>query len=189
MCIKERAMANLKDCPKFEVYDDYYTPKYAWEWIEHLLPKDKICWEACLLNSHMSNSKKYLQELGLNVIGETSYDYFEMKDTLEYDYIVTNIPFETKLKKKLLTEMVKQDKPFITIMNCMNVFSNYFSDIFKDHRKHLQILHPKGKIHFNKLLANGKTEYKKNTSFYCVYVAFKMNIPVEDQVLLETKTN
>lgn len=176
-------MANFKDSTKFAVYDDYYTPKYAWEWIQHLCPKDKIVWEACMLNSNMSKSKQYLQELGFNVIGDTSWDYFEMKDQIEYDYIITNIPFETKLKQKLLTSMVAEDKPFITIMNSLNIFSKYIREIFKGNEEHLQIVYPSNKIHFNKLTQDGTTEYNSKTSFYCVYVAYKMNIPAKNLML------
>jgi hypothetical protein len=30
----------------FLKFDDYMTPKYAWENIKHLIPKDKVLWEA-----------------------------------------------------------------------------------------------------------------------------------------------
>ena len=49
-------MANFKDSSHFEIHDDYYTPKSAWEQINHILPKDKVVWEACLLNSHNHKS-------------------------------------------------------------------------------------------------------------------------------------
>jgi len=31
-------MANLKDSPRFQIYDDYYTPKSAWEQIVKEFP-------------------------------------------------------------------------------------------------------------------------------------------------------
>ena len=30
----------------FTKHDDYMTPRYAWENIKHLIPRDKIIWEA-----------------------------------------------------------------------------------------------------------------------------------------------
>ena len=167
-------MANFEDCSKFEIYDDYYTPKYAWENISHLLPNDKIIWEAFLLNSHKSKSKQNLLDLGKKVIGDTSWDF--MNTIPKYDIIVSNPPFNKEIKIPILKRLVELDKPFIIILNCCNLFSNYFNDIFKNNRDDLQIIFPKGKIHFEKLMPDGKTEYKKNTSFYCVYVAYKMNI-------------
>ncbi len=52
-------MANLKDSPKFNIHNDYYTPDSAWKAINHLIPKDKVIWEACMLNSNLSQSPKY----------------------------------------------------------------------------------------------------------------------------------
>ena len=170
-------MANFKDSPKFEIHDDYYTPKSAWEQIKDLIPNDKIVWEAFLLNSHRSKSMANLKELGKNVIGNTSWDFMETEP--EFDLIVSNPPFDKEIKIPILKRLVQLDKPFIIIMNSCNIYSNYFNDIFKNVRKHLQIIHPKGKIYFEKLMEDGTTELKKNTSFYCVYVAYKMNIDNE----------
>ena len=124
-------MANLKDCPKWKVMNEYYTHEYAWKNIEHIIPKDKVIWEACMLNSHKSKSPEYLE-------------------------------------------------PFILILNSLNIYSNYMRDILKDNMKHLQFIIPKGKIHFDKLLENGDLSHVKNTSFYCIYLCYKMNISNED---------
>ena len=172
-------MANLKDSPRFQIYDDYYTPKSAWEQINHLIPKDKTVWESFMFNSTLSKSKSNLIELNNKVVGETDWDFFDKCENLEYDLIVSNPPFNKEVKIPILKKLVELDKPFIIIMNSMNIYANYFNDIFKNGRKDLQIIIPKGKIHFEKLLENGTTELKTNTSFYCVYVAYKMNIPNE----------
>lgn len=172
-------MADMKSCPRFEVHNDYYTPKSAWENINHLIPNDKTIWECCMLNSHLSKSKEHLQSLGKTVIGETFWDFFEIYDKIDYDMIITNPPFETKLKQDILKILVKIDKPFILIMNSMNLYANYFKEIFSGKEKDLQIVFPKGKIHFERLMENGEIERKNNTSFYCVYVTYKMNIPNE----------
>ena len=50
---------------KFSKHDDYMTPKYAWEAIQSLIPKNKVIWEAFYGNG---NSGKYLSELGFDVI-------------------------------------------------------------------------------------------------------------------------
>jgi len=52
--------------------DDYMTPKYAWENIKHLIPKDKIIWEAFYGDG---KSGDYLKELGFNVI-QQPVDFF-----------------------------------------------------------------------------------------------------------------
>ena len=167
-------MANLKDSPKFKIHNDYYTPKSAWEKINHLIPKDKLVWEACMLNSNLSKSPEYLTELGNKVIHDTSWDILKENHG---DIIITNPPFETKIKIKILKRLVELDKPFIIIMNSMNTFANYFTEILD--KRYIQIITHKGKINFDKM-ENDKLTKTKNCSFYCVYVAYKMNLKNED---------
>ena len=120
-------MANLKDSPKFKIHNDYYTPKCAWEKINKLIPKDKVVWEACMLNSNLSKSPQYLTELGNEVVYDTSWDILKENHG---DIIITNPPFETKIKIAILKRLVELDKPSIIIMNSMNTFANYFKPNF-----------------------------------------------------------
>ena len=90
-------MANFKDSSKYNIHDDYYTRKDTYEAIKHLIPKDKIIWEFCLLNSN-EQSKKYLQELGFNVVGDRTIDFF--KHNLG-DVLISNIPFSTDINKNV----------------------------------------------------------------------------------------
>ena len=167
-------MANCKDSPIFKIHDQYYTPKSAWEKINHLIPKDKVVWEACMLNSHLSKSPQYLKELGNEVVYNTSWDILKENHG---DIIITNPPFETKIKIAILKRLVELDKPFIIIMNSMNTFANYFTEILD--KKYIQIITPKGRINFDKM-ENNELIKTKNCSFYSVYVAYKMNIKSED---------
>jgi len=167
-------MANLKDSPIFKIHDQYYTPKSAWEKINHLIPKDKVVWEACMLNSYLSKSPQYLKELGNEVLYDTSWDILKENHG---DIIITNPPFETKIKIAILKRLAELDKPFIIIMNSMNTFANYFTEILD--KKYIQLITPKGRINFDKM-ENDKLTKTKNCSFYSVYVAYKMNLKSED---------
>jgi len=172
-------MANLKDSPIFQKYDDYYTPKSAWEKINHLIPKDKIIWEACMLNSFLSQSPKYLSDLGNNIIYSHDYDILVDSPETEYDMIITNPPFTTDIKIKILKKLKEIDKPFIIILNSMNLFTNYLREIFQGKMHELQIITPSKKIHFDKLV-NGELIETKNCSFYCIYLCYKMNLQNKD---------
>ena len=167
-------MANLSDSSHFACFNDYYTPAMAWAQITNLIPKDKIIWEACMLNSSLSKSPEYLQDLGCTVVYDTKWDCLTMRPH-NFDMIVTNPPFETPLKKKILKRFVELDKPFIIIMNSMNTFSKYLREIFKNNMEHLQIITPEGKINFGKLL-DGEVIPTNNCSFYCIYLCYKCNI-------------
>ena len=162
-------MANFKDAPIFAVYDDYYTPAWVWEKIKHLVPQDKVIWEACMLNATESTSMDIWKNWGYNIVGDKSWDILTCP-VPECDMIVTNPPFETEKKKQILQRLVNIGKPFIIIMNSTNTFSNYFHEIMD--LNNTQIIVPKQKLHFRK---NGEEE-KKNTSFYSVFVAYKMNL-------------
>lgn len=162
-------MANLKDSPKFQVYDNFFTPSWVWGKITQLIPKDKIIWEACMLNATHSKSIEIWRDFGYQVVGDTSWDILT-SEIPECDIIITNIPFETSIKQAVLKRLIEIDKPFIIIMNSMNVFSNYFQEIMN--LSYTQLITPKGKLHYCK---DGETE-KRNTSFYSLFVAYKMNL-------------
>ena len=44
-------MCDVSRCPVFNLNNEYYTQKKMWENISHLIPKDKVIWESCMLNS------------------------------------------------------------------------------------------------------------------------------------------
>ena len=123
-----------------------------------------------MLNATNSKSMEILTELGYKVVGDTSWDILNCEIPDSVDIIVSNIPFETQIKKSILKRLYEIGKPFLIIMNSCNVFSKYFHEIV-DH-EHTQIITPCGHLHYSK---NGEVE-KKNTSFYSVFVAYKMNL-------------
>ena len=75
--------------------------------------------------------------------------------------------------------------PFILLLNANVIHSNYFNEIFKNHRKHLQLIIPNGKIHYEKLDKETNTkEILKRTAFYSLFVCYKMDIPNEKLYLV-----
>ena len=151
----------------FTVHDDYMTPKHAWENIKQFIPTDKVIWECFYGNG---KSGEYLTELGFNVIHE-KVDFFE-NDLGEI--IVSNPPFS--MVKDVLKRMKELDKPFIMIMPSSKINTSYFRDFFGGDKK-LQIIIPRKRIHFDKLL-NGEIpiNYKSVCNFDCFYYCYKMNL-------------
>lgn len=166
-------MANLKDCTYFNIHDDYYTRKEAWSQITPFLDNEKVLYEFCLLNSN-EQSKKYLEELGYKVLGNRNIDFLNYnEEENDADILISNIPFSTNLKISILKKLAQLDKPFIIIMNSLNIFTKYFKDIFEG--KDIYIIYPSTKIHYDKYNKNGnKIESKNNTSFYSCYVCYKV---------------
>jgi hypothetical protein len=149
-------------------HDDYMTPKYAWEDIRHLIPADKVIWEAFYGDGA---SGKYLKELGYNVIHEP-IDFF---DNNIGDIVVSNPPFSKS--KEVLTRLKELDKPFILILPSSKINTQYVRNLFKDGVDKLQIIIPRKRIHFDKKI-EGKTpeDWKNACNFDCFYYCWKMNL-------------
>jgi hypothetical protein len=153
------ATFNTKSFLKF---DDYMTPKSAWENIKEYIPKNKIIWEAFYGDGL---SGKYLKELDFEVIHDKD-DFFNSN---KGDIIITNPPFSKS--KEVLERLKELDKPFIIILPCSKINTSYFRKLFKSN-KDLQIIIPLKRINFNKigLALNNKC------NFDCFYYCYKMNL-------------
>jgi hypothetical protein len=150
----------------FLKHDDYMTPKHAWEDIKEYIPKDKVIWEAFYGDG---KSGQYLTELGFNVIHE-QVDFFE--NDLG-DIIVSNPPFSQS--KEVMKRLAELDKPFIIIMPSSKINTSYFREYFMN--KGLQIIIPKKRIHFTKLV-DGKVpdKWKNACNFDYFYYCYKINL-------------
>jgi hypothetical protein len=149
----------------FLKHDDYMTPKSAWDNIKHLIPKDKVIWEAFYGDG---KSGTYLEELGFEVIHEP-VDFFE-NDLGEI--IVSNPPFSKS--KEIMDRLLVLDKPFILIFPASKICTSYFRK-WKD--KGLQIIIPRKRIHFEKQIEGKKPEGWKNAcNFDCFYYCYKIGL-------------
>jgi len=151
----------------FIKHDDYMTPKSSWEAIKEYIPKDKIIWEAFYGDG---KSGQYLTELGFNVIHEER-DFFD--EPPEYGCIVSNPPFSQS--KAVMKRLAELDKPFIVIMPSSKINTSYFRENYMN--KGLQIIIPRKRIHFTKLV-DGKVpdKWKNACNFDCFYYCYKMNL-------------
>jgi len=150
----------------FSKHDDYMTPKHAWEDIQHLIPKDKVIWEAFYGNG---DSGRFLSELGFDVIHEQT-DFFE---TNLGEIIVSNPPFSKS--KEVVKRLAELDKPFIMILPCSKINTSYFRENFKN--KGLQIIIPRKRIHFLKLVDGVVPDDWKNAcNFDCFYYCYKIGL-------------
>jgi len=152
----------------FIKHDDYMTPKYAWENILHLIPKDKTIWEAFYGDG---KSGTYLTDLGLNVIHEP-IDFFNDDTLPEYDILISNPPFSQS--KKIMNRLLELDKPFILILPSSKINTSYFRT-WRD--KNLQIIIPPKRIHFTKLIDGVIPEGWKNAcNFDCFYYCYNIGL-------------
>jgi len=159
-------MANFTN-ELYSNYDDWITPKSAWENIKDFIPKDKVIWESFYANGE---SGTILTELGFNVIHE-NIDFF-LHD--KGDIVVSNPPFS--LIEKVLIRLTEIGKPFILIMPSPKINTQYFQNIFRDKEK-IQIIIPKKRIQFTKSVGGKLVEDKKKScSFDCFYYCWKIGL-------------
>ncbi len=147
----------------FIKFDDYMTPKYAWENINHLIPKNKVIYEAFYGDG---KSGKYLEELGHNVIHD-KIDFFDDSKRPEYDILISNAPFSES--KEIMDKLYEIDKPFILIFPSSKINTQYFR---KWKNKGLQIIIPRKRIQFIK---NGN-ELNNKCNFDCFYYCYKIKL-------------
>jgi len=163
-------MACLPLKQKDKVDDGYNTPHHCFEDIIDFIPNREklVVYEPFILNNKYSTSKASLLSLDFKkVIGETTYDFFEMYDKLEYDIIISNPPFS--IKNKIFKLLKQIDKPFILIVPVSIITKEYF---MKDYKDQYQIIIPKKRIQFIR-----DNVQLKRCWFDCVYIAYKMNLP------------
>jgi len=157
----------------FMKHDDYMTPKHAWEDIKEYIPKVKI-WEAFYGDGTSGN---YLTELGYDVIHEERDFFTEPPE--EWDMIVSNPPFSQS--KEVLKQLLIYDKPFIMIMPSSKINTSYC----RDYKNKLQIIIPKKRIHFVKLVDGKVPDKWKNACYFdCFYYCYKINLS-KDIIWLE----
>jgi len=154
------AALSMMTNPETPKDDDYMTPKSAWEQIQHLIPKDKVIWEAFYGDG---NSGKFLGELGFNVIHE-NIDFFEHN---KGDIVVSNPPFT--LKFPILKRLKELNKPFILLLPASVLGSKQLHSLFGNE---LQVIVPDGRINYIK---NG--ELTKGVWFASFYYCWKVGLP------------
>jgi len=166
----------------FQKHDDYMTPKSAWEAIAEFIPDNKTIWDPFFGDGA---SGEYLQEIKPNSeVQHFDGDFFELIKSHYFEdcCIVTNPPFSKS--KEVLNAMKKAGIPFIMILPSSKICTQYFRKLFENSEDPIQIIIPRKRIHFKKLLWDEETEewkeplnWKNCCNFDCFYYCWKMNLP------------
>jgi hypothetical protein len=150
----------------FKKFDDYATPKEAWEAVETFIPKDKTLWEAFYCDGESGN---HLRDLGFKTIHE-NIDFY---DHDLGDMVVSNPPFSDC--KNVLKRLAELDKPFMLIMPSSKINTSYVRENFMN--KGLQIIIPRKRIQFIKVVdGQMPKDFKSHCNFDCFYYCYRMNL-------------
>jgi len=148
----------------FKNDDHYNTTKDMWKNISHLIPKDKILFEGFMKDNYSSTSIVSLQELGFDVVGDPTIDFFG--EIPKYDILVSNPPYS--IKKKIFERLSVLNKPFILILPISTITKQYIKVLDKNK---LQMIIPSKRMQFEK--ANIPLS---RCWFDTCYLCYKMNL-------------
>jgi len=151
--------------------DNYATDAGGWELIRDYIPKDKKIWAPFYCDGKQG---EIFKDMGYDITHEDK-DFFSYEPD-DYDLIIDNPPFSKF--RYVCSRMKELDKPFILIMPSSKINTNYFRDNFMDVEDPIQIIIPRKRIHFIKLVDGNPVEGQRNQcNFDCFYYCYKMNLP------------
>ena len=160
-------MASFSIKQDYKSNDKYNTSYEMWEAIKQYIPKNKVLWEAFLLNNSTTKSLENLRDLGFDVLGDTTIDFF---DSDMGDVIVSNPPYS--LKVKIFKRLALLDKPFILILPIATI-TKQFTKVLE--RRQIQLIVPTKRLHF----IDGEDTTKRNwfdTCYFCYKIGLEYDI-------------
>ena len=148
---------------KFNVKDEYYTPRILVEPILEYIPKGSTVW--CPFDTENSEFVLVLKENGYRVIHSHLWegkDFLTYEPDEHYDCIISNPPFSIKLE--VFKRLFDLNKPFAVLMSSNAEQYQCVGNLFyrmKEQGKYIQKLNPDKKVSFN-----GKSS-SFNTAYFC----------------------
>lgn len=147
---------------KLKKFDDYVTPKSAYEEILKFIPSDKVIWDPFYCEG---TSGKILKELGFKVEHQDEDFFLNNRG----DIVVSNPPYS--IKKEVITRLKQLGKPFMLLMPLDTLSRVYTNKLDLD----LQLIIPRKRIQFLKYL-NNKLDCNNKNCFDCVWFCWKINL-------------
>jgi len=147
---------------KIKKFDDYVTPKSAYEEILQYIPKNKILWDPFYCQG---SSGIFLKELGFEVIHKNE-DFFKNN---KGDIILSNPPYT--IKKEILIKLKEIGKPFMLLMPLDTLSRVYTNKLDLD----LQLIIPKKRIQFIKYF-EGELKCENRNCFDVAWFCWKIGL-------------
>ena len=151
--------------------DERYTPPILVKPILNYIKPNSTVW--CPFDTENSEFVILLKENGHKVIHShiaLGQDFLEYEPTENYDYIISNPPFSSKLE--VLDRCYKLGKPFAMLMNieCLNYQA--VGEFYLN--KHLELLIVDKKVSFDGNTASFNTSYFCNMMLPCQLVFYHL---------------
>jgi len=148
------------------INDNYCSYPDLFIKIKEYIPKDKIIYDPFYCDGQI---KKTFEEMKVKKIIHEDTDFFNTIDNIDYDIIISNMPFSKR--KKILEVLHKKNKPFILTLFPRVLSCKWFLDLFGDNN--LQLIIPKQRSKcYNP--SNKKDNYTPPNGMF--YFCWKMNL-------------
>ena len=146
--------------------DEFFTPKFAIKPLLKYIKSNSKIW--CPFDTHESNYVKLFSENGHEVVNghiNTGEDFFDYKNPLECDYIISNIPYSKKTE--ILATLFDWNIPFAVLVGVVGLFESQTRfNMFKNNE--FEIMYFNKRISYMKDYISKKLEV--NPPFSSVYV-------------------
>jgi hypothetical protein len=155
-----KKMSNWLNSEKFNVKDEYYTPKVLVTPIMKYIPEGATIW--CPFDTEKSEFVQLFRENNYKVIYShiwAGQDFFNYEPTENYQFIVSNPPFSRKLE--VLERLYSLDKSFAMLLGLPILNYQEVSNFFIEKKGDLQLLIVDKKVSFD-----GNTS-SFNNSYFC----------------------
>ena len=170
-----------KKYPKLHNFNDMYTPPESMKYIMPFLDKDLIYWEACYGKGHMADE---LIDNGFTVVGRSEIDCLKEKPKHNWDFWITNPPFNKN--KKFIKRAIKLCKPFAFLIRLEHLGGVEACELLKD--LDFQLIIPEKRINYitPKMLAGEKAG---GSPFHSIWLIKGLNMPKQINYIKLTPLN
>jgi hypothetical protein len=136
-------------------WDDYDTPKYAFDMLLEYIPKGSIIFECAVGKGKL---KRIMEDAGFIVV--SSKDFFN-DNNYKYDIVITNPPFS--LKDEFIKKCYELNKPFALLLPITAIEGKVRQALYKKYG--IEILLPNNRIQYMN---------KKGVWFYSAWFCWKL---------------
>ena len=153
--------------PQPKIDNEVYTPDYATDMIVPYIPKQvKMIWECCIGKGDMA---RRLSERGYEVFGDIAEDATQVFGQYTgVDAVITNPPFETKLRLSILKSILLLDKPTAFLIRLSHIGGVGMYEIINSIiPERFQFIIPSRRINY---IANS------SCSFHSIWLTYKFNL-------------
>lgn len=166
-----------KKYPKLHNFNDMYTPPVAMNYICPFLNKNLIYWEACYGKGNLADE---LRRKGFKVVGDEGLDCLTSQPTEQWDFWITNPPFNGN--KKFIKRAIEFKKPFAFLIRLEHLGGVEALRLLEN--LNFKLIIPEKRINYiTPKMLNG--EKVGGASFHSIWLTYRLELPKQINYIKE----